>query len=103
MKQAMLDAYDTLREDADHAANLLGELEWFGLQSFADSAVVLRARIKTLPGQQWSTGRAYNDILKTIFDERGIEIPFPHQTIYFGEDRDGKAPPLHISRDTPDA
>ena len=32
--------------------------------------------------------------IKRIFDERGIEIPFPHQTIYFGEDKHGKAPPL---------
>jgi len=35
-------------------------------------------------------------ILKRVFDERAIEIPFPHQTIYFGEDRKGNAPPIHI-------
>ena len=34
-----------------------------------------------------------------MFDERGIEIPFPHQTLYFGVDREGKAPPLHMVRD----
>src|SRR3546814_3543246 len=67
-----------------------------GVTEFRDSAVVVRGRIKTLPGSQWGAGRAYNEIIKRIFDEHGIELPFPHRTIYFGEDREGKAPPLRI-------
>jgi small conductance mechanosensitive channel len=61
--------------------------------------VVVRARIKTLPGRQWAVNRAYNAELKRVFDERGIEIPFPHQTVYFGEDKSGRAPPLHLVTD----
>ncbi|MCH2662605.1 mechanosensitive ion channel family protein, partial [bacterium] len=53
---------------------------------------VVRARIKTKPLQQWGVCRAFNLQMKRRFDELGIEIPFPHQTIYFGEDRDGNAP-----------
>ncbi|WP_157966255.1 mechanosensitive ion channel domain-containing protein [Oceanibium sediminis] len=98
-KQAMHDAFDELRKDAEQAPDILGDLEWFGLNSFDDSAITLRARIKTVPGKQWAIGRAYNLILKRIFDERNIEIPFPHQTIYFGVDRQGKAPPLHLVQD----
>ena len=30
--------------------------------------------------------------MKYKFDEHGVEIPFPHQTIYFGEDKEGNAP-----------
>ncbi len=56
----------------------------------------LRARIKTLPGSQWGVGRVYNWILKRIFDERGIEIPFPHQTIYFGEAKNGTTQPIRV-------
>src|SRR5690606_36973703 len=63
------------------------------------SEVVLRARIKTLPGKQWAVKRAYSAIVKRLFDERDIEIPFPHQTLYFGVGKDGKAPPLHMIRD----
>lgn len=100
-KAAMHDAFDELRQDPEVARNILGDLEWFGLNSFDESAITLRARIKTIPGQQWGTGRAYNLILKRIFDERGIEIPFPHQTIYFGADRVGNAPPLHIRAEAP--
>ncbi len=95
-KQAMHDAFDVLRQDPAMDANILGDLQWFGVQSLGDNAVVLRARIKCMPGAQWATGRAYNEICKRIFDERDIEIPFPHQTIYFGVDKKGEAPPMRM-------
>ena len=101
VKQAMLDAFDELR-GTEKADSIMAELEWFGLQSFADSAVVLRARIKCLPGTQWGVGRAYNGILKRVFDERGIEIPFPHQTIYLGESKDGKTQSMKVDLVGPD-
>ncbi|MEX2518231.1 MAG: mechanosensitive ion channel domain-containing protein, partial [Paracoccaceae bacterium] len=98
-KQAMHDAFDELRANPDWTHFILDDLQWFGLQALADSSVVLRARIKCAPGQQWGVGRAYNEVCKRIFDERDIEIPFPHQTIYFGVDKSGNAPPLHIFND----
>lgn len=96
VKQAMFDAYEELRTDPEHAPSLMGDLEWFGLNQFADSAVILRARIKTLPGKQWGVGRAYNAIVKRIFDARGIEIPFPHTTLYFGENKKGATQALRV-------
>ncbi|RDC74755.1 mechanosensitive ion channel protein MscS [Rhodovulum sp. 12E13] len=96
VRQAMNDAFDELRRDEEVGQHVIGDLEWFGLNAFGASELVMRARIKTAPGQQWGVGRAYNGIVKRIFDERGIEIPFPHQTLYFGEDKQGKAPPLHM-------
>ncbi len=95
-KQAMFDAFEELRQDPEQAAKILGDMEWFGLNSFGDSAVVVRSRIKTVPGSQWGVGRAYNAILKRVFDARGIEIPFPHQTIYFGEAKDGRTQALRL-------
>jgi small-conductance mechanosensitive channel len=97
-KQAMFDAFEELKRDPDQRGNIMGEMEWFGLNSFGDSAVVVRSRIKTVPGTQWGLGRAYNGILKRIFDERGIEIPFPHQTIYFGEAKDGRTQALRLKQ-----
>jgi small conductance mechanosensitive channel len=32
-----------------------------------------------------------------VFDEKGIEIPFPHRTIYMGEPKEGDAPPLGVT------
>lgn len=91
-KQAMFDAFEELRADPEHGPTILDDLQWFGINEFADSAVIVRARIKTLPGKQWGVGRAYNGILKRIFDERGIEMPFPHRTLYIGEGAHGEAP-----------
>ena len=42
-------------------------------------------RIKTVPSKQWMTGREYRKRLKVAFDKAGVEIPFPHRTIYWGE------------------
>ena len=36
-------------------------------------------------------GRAYNERVKQVFDERGIDIPFPHMTVYMGTDKTGKS------------
>ncbi|MEL7105322.1 MAG: mechanosensitive ion channel domain-containing protein [Pseudomonadota bacterium] len=98
VRKAMEDAYDLLREDAEQGIFLLGDLEYFGLNSFGDSAIVVRARIKTWPGKQWGVGRAYNRLLKAIMDERGIEIPFPHTTITFAEAKDGTRQALPIEQ-----
>ncbi|MEM6465633.1 MAG: mechanosensitive ion channel domain-containing protein, partial [Pseudomonadota bacterium] len=81
VKAAMMDAFARLKEDPEHGPFVLGELEWFGLTTFGDSAITLRGRIKTTPGRQWGIGRAYNGIVKRIFDARGIEIPYPHRFI----------------------
>ncbi|NNE88909.1 MAG: mechanosensitive ion channel [Silicimonas sp.] len=89
VKAAMTECLDLLVQDPKYGDLVRDQLEWMGVEAFADSAVVVRARIKTVPGRQFVVGRAYNEILKRVFDERGIEIPFPHQTLYLGEAKDG--------------
>ncbi len=81
-----------LREDPEIGPSILEDIEVLGLDRFDDSAVIIRARFKTQPIKQWAVRRAFNRLLKQKFDELGIEIPFPHQTIYFGEDKEGRAP-----------
>ena len=99
VKEAMMDAFEELKGAPEHADGILEDLEWFGLNSFGDSAVMLRARIKCVPGRQWGIGRAYNGVLKRVFDARNIEIPFPHQTIYFGESKEGKTQSVRVDMD----
>jgi moderate conductance mechanosensitive channel len=75
---------EELRADRELGPKILGPLEVFGVDDFADSAVILKARIRTLPIEQWTVGREYRRRLKKAFDAEGIEIPFPHLALYAG-------------------
>jgi len=96
-KALMHKAFDDVKADPAHGREMLGPLEWHGLTEFGDSAVMVRARIRTRPGSQWAVGRAYNEAVKLRFDEAGVEIPFPHMTVWFGEDKNGAAPPARVA------
>jgi small conductance mechanosensitive channel len=98
VKRLMLVAFDELKA-GEHGPEILEPFEMHGVTQFADSSIVVRGRIKTKPGSQWAIGRAYNEIVKRIFDENGVEIPFPHVTLYMGQNKDGSAPPMHIQAD----
>jgi len=87
---------EELRADPEIGPLVLEPLEVFGLDAFGDSAIMIKGRIKTRPLKQWQVGRAFNRLVKLRFDEQGIEIPFPHQTLYFGQDKDGAAPPAFV-------
>ncbi|MGA1790246.1 MAG: mechanosensitive ion channel family protein [bacterium] len=71
--------------DPTYAPEILEPLEILGLDKFGDSAIIIKARIKTKPIKQWLIGREMNRRIKKRFDEENIEIPFPHRTVYFGE------------------
>lgn len=87
---------EELLADPEIGSLILEPLEVFGLDAFGDSAIVIKGRIKTRPIKQWQVGRAFNRLVKLRFDEHGIEIPFPHRTLYFGQDKEGKAPPAFV-------
>ena len=90
---------EDLRNDPDYKGDILGPIEIMGLDQFANSAVIIKARTTTKPLQQWRVGREFNRRLKKKFDERNIEIPFPHVTLYMGQDKEGQAPPLRILKE----
>ncbi|SHJ64262.1 small conductance mechanosensitive channel [Malonomonas rubra DSM 5091] len=75
-----------LREDPVFRKKIIEDIEVFGVNKFGDSAVEIKGRIKTRPIEQWAVGREFQRRLKYLFDEQGIEIPFPHLTVYRGEE-----------------
>jgi moderate conductance mechanosensitive channel len=83
--QAIQEVADGLMADADMKKLILEPPEIFGVDKLDNSAVIIKGRIKTLPIQQWTVGREFLRRIKLSFDEKNIEIPFPHSTIYFGE------------------
>ncbi|HUV70115.1 MAG TPA: mechanosensitive ion channel family protein [Terracidiphilus sp.] len=89
---------DEMMKEEQYRHLILAPLEVLGVDKFADSAVVIKARFKTAPIQQWIVGREMNRRIKKKFDELGIEIPFPHTSIYFGE----ASKPFQLQSQSPD-
>lgn len=92
-----------LREAEAFGEDILDDLEVLGVDKLADSAVVVKARFKTKPSKQWRVGREYNRRMKAAFDAEGIEIPFPHTTVYMGEGKDGTSPPVNVQLENSEA
>lgn len=90
---------EELRNDPQFKDDILEPIEILGVDKFDDSAVIIKARTKTKPIKQWYVGREFNRRLKKKFDELGIEIPFPHRTVYIGQDKKGNSPVLNLSVD----
>jgi len=94
---------EELRSDPAFGPDILEPIEILGLDQFAESAIIIKARTKTKPIKQWGVAREFNRRLKRTFDEKDIEIPFPHVTLYMGQDKTGEAAPLNLAldRETP--
>jgi len=72
-----------LRADEKWKSKLADDIEIMGVERWADSAVILRARLKVVPAiEQWNVKREFLKRLKKAFDERGIEIPFPQLVVH---------------------
>jgi small conductance mechanosensitive channel len=103
-RENLTEVFEAMREVAadlctskDFSAKILEHIEIAGVQDWGDSAVVIRCRFKTVALEQWDVRREYLRRLKESFDARGIEIPYPHLTLYAGQDKDGRAAPFHIA------
>lgn len=90
-----------LQADPLYAMDILEPLEMLGVDRFEDSAVMIKCRIKTKPIQQWRVGREMNRRIKNVFDSNGIEIPFPHRTLYWGQHKDGAGFPVPAAQSVP--
>src|SRR5690606_29634016 len=97
VKAALHEAFDLLMQTG-HKDEILDDLDMQGIIGFGDSAVTVRARIKTLPGKHWAIGRKYNELVKAVFYQRSIEIPYPHVTYVQGGEARGSGRALPRSR-----
>jgi moderate conductance mechanosensitive channel len=87
-----------MRADPELGEKIVEDLEIAGVDSWAASSVVIRCRFRVRPLEQWTVRRMYLYRLKKAFDAAGIEIPYPHLTLYAGQDKDGSAPPLRLQQ-----
>lgn len=96
--EVMREVAGQLRASETFGAKILDDIEIAGVQDWADSAIILRCRFKTVALEQWGVRREFLRRLKDAFDARGIEIPFNHMdlTIYAGRDKDGNEPVFRL-------
>lgn len=95
--EVMREVASRLRASQDCGTKILEDIEIAGVQDWADSAVMVRCRLKTVALEQWSVRREFLRRLKDAFDVRGIEIPYPHLTLCAEQDKDGSAPAFRIA------
>ncbi len=95
-------AFEELMQDKEMAAAVLEDISIPGVTSLHDRGYNIRVLIKTVAGMQWAVQRAFNRLVKKHFSEAGIELPYPHTVLYFGQDKNGDTPPFPM-RDIPAA
>lgn len=88
---------DALAGSDDYAGRIIDHFEVAGVERWEDSAVILRGRFRVRPLEQWNVRREYLRRLKRAFDDAGVEIPYPHLTVYPGVAKDGRAPPFNVA------
>lgn len=98
--QHMRNAFAELMDDEELAPAILEDISIPGVTGVNDKGVTIRVLIKTLPGMQWAVQRGYNRVLKKHFQAAGIELPYPHMVVHFGQDKEGKAPPARVALQT---
>lgn len=86
VKDTIKEVGEEIQNDSEFKDKILEPIEIFGLDEFAESSIVIKARLKTKPREQWTVGREYRERLKYAFDQNNIEIPFPHTSVYWGEE-----------------
>ncbi|MEM9326710.1 MAG: mechanosensitive ion channel family protein [Bacteroidota bacterium] len=81
---------ESIQSNPDFTKQIKAPVEVAGLDQLGESALVVKVRFKTSPGSQWAISRQYLKEIKEAFDQEGINIPFPHRTIYMNNENSEK-------------
>jgi moderate conductance mechanosensitive channel len=73
---------EALAAEDPYRSVILAPLEIWGVDQLGNSAVVIKARFKTLPGQQWLVGREMNLRIKQRFGAANIDLTPSIQPVY---------------------
>ena len=84
----MRDVSAALRHDPEFGDKILDDIEIAGVEQWAESAVMIKARIKVVALWHGPVRREFLRQLKIAFDANKIEIPFPQRVVHTKEDKD---------------
>jgi small conductance mechanosensitive channel len=74
-----------MESEEPYKSAILEPLQVLGVEKFDESQMVIRMMVKTVPLKQWDVGRELRRRIKIRFDENGIQLPFPHRVLIWGE------------------
>jgi small conductance mechanosensitive channel len=76
-----------LESEEPYQSAILEPAQILGVERFGESELIIRMMVKTIPLKQWDVGRELRKRIKARFDEKGIQIPFPHRVLFWGESK----------------
>ena len=89
----MRQTWEEMRHDPNWGSFMLSETPWLlRVNEFGDSGITIKMVGETQPIKQWDVMGEFRRRIKKVFDEQGIEIPWPHTKVYFGSPPSSQKP-----------
>jgi len=86
--------WEEMAEDPEWEPRIISKTPWLlRVEDFGDSGITIRAVGDTRPMEQWGVMGELRRRIKRVFDEKGVEIPWPHVKLYMGEEKKKAGPP----------
>ncbi len=83
--------WEGMAEDPNWKLSLISKTPWLlRVNEFGDSGIIIKVVGDTQPVKQWDVMGELRRRIKRVFDEEGIEIPWPHVKLYLGESEENK-------------
>ncbi len=80
--------WEEMAKDPEWQDKIISETPWLlRVEQFGDSGIIIRAVGDTRPMKQWNVEGELRRRIKKVFDEEGIEIPWPHIKLYMGHEK----------------
>lgn len=81
----MRQTWEEMKQDPNWGPDMLSETPWLlRVEEFGNSGITIKMVGETRPIKQWDVMGEFRRRIKKVFDEQGIEIPWPHTKVYFG-------------------
>ncbi len=94
--------WEEMAKDPEWKDKIVSETPWLlRVEEFGDSGIIIRAVGDTRPMQQWTVLGELRRRIKIVFDNEGVEIPWPHIKLYYGEEKKKTGPPQPIKPPKP--